>query len=212
MKILVIDDHPLFVEGISLVLKRLTGPVAITKTDSAQGAVDQLELDADFDLILLDLNMPGMDGLSLLKRFKVDELCIPVVIVSSEEKGQMIQQAFDWGAMGYIPKSHSANEILMAINSILEGELYVPQRVQALLDRLPVKQIAQSGISNKQYEVLELLASGYSNEQIATVLHRTEHTVKSHVSALFQILGAKNRTECVKIAEKRGLIRTAERL
>jgi DNA-binding NarL/FixJ family response regulator len=116
--------------------------------------------------------------------------------------------------MGFIPKSFSSEKILSAINKVLEGEIYIPDSVQVLLSRLAShsnvalkkQEIRKSGITNKQVEVLNLLAKGHSNEQISILLHRTEHTVKSHVAALFQILGAKNRTECVKIAEKRGLI------
>jgi DNA-binding NarL/FixJ family response regulator len=214
VNILIIDDHPLFIDGISHVLNDLAESTNIVKATSGAVAIEQLALEIEFDLILLDLNMPNLGGISLLQRFKADDLCVPVVIISSEEQAGLIREALDWGVMGFIPKSFSAENILNALNSVLEGEVYIPESVQVLLNRLASssnsidkKQVMQkSGISNKQMEVLNLLTKGYSNEQIATVLHRTEHTVKSHIAALFQILGATSRIECVRIAEKRGLI------
>lgn len=212
MNILVIDDHPLFIDGLGHVLRDLSTATNIIKATSGNAAIEQLTSGVDFDLILLDLNMPFLGGVSLLKRFKADELCIPVVIISSEEQAVSIREALDWGAMGFIPKSYGADKILSALHNVLEGEIYISQDIQTLLDRLPttIKNTEQvqkeSGISKKQLEVLHLLAKGHSNEQIATLLHRTEHTVKSHLSALFQILGASSRIECVKIAQERGLI------
>jgi DNA-binding NarL/FixJ family response regulator len=214
VNILIIDDHPLFIDGLSHVLQALAESTNIIKATSGSSAIEHLTSGLDFDLILLDLNMPYLDGVSLLKRFKADELCIPVVIISSEEQAGLIRDTLDWGAMGFIPKSYSADKIIFALNKIIEGEIYIPDSVQILLNRLPntqntvdiIQKIKKSGISKKQFEVLGLLSKGHSNEQIATVLHRTEHTVKSHLAALFQILGASSRMECVKIAQKRGLI------
>ncbi|MEW6990696.1 response regulator [Colwelliaceae bacterium 6441] len=214
MNILIIDDHPLFIDGISHVLNGLSEKTHIIKATSGVTAIEQLALDIDFDLILLDLNMPDLGGISLLQRFKADELCVPVVIISSEEQAGLIRETLDWGVMGFIPKSYSSEKILNALTTVLEGNIYIPESVQVLLSRLAsysksdcqMQAIQKSGITNKQMEVLNLLAQGHSNEKISTILHRTEHTVKSHVSVLFQVLGAKNRTECVKIAEKRGLL------
>ena len=214
MNILIIDDHPLFIDGISHVLNGLSKKTHIFKATSGVAAIEQLAFGIDFDLILLDLNMPNLGGISLLQRFKADELCMPVVIISSEEQAGLIKETLDWGVMGFIPKSYNSEKILNALNTVLEGNIYIPESIQVLLSRLAShsntnnqKQALQkSGITNKQMEVLNLLAKGHSNEQISTLLHRTEHTVKSHIAVLFQILGAKNRTECVRIAETRGLI------
>lgn len=214
MNILIIDDHPLFIDGISRVIESLNEPTNIIKATSGAVALEQLASEVEFDLILLDLNMPNLDGISLLKHFKVDELCVPVVIISSEDQAQLIQETLDWGVMGFIPKSYSSKEILNAINKVLDGDIYIPEAMKILLTRLAQSStqndkntvIQNTGISKKQMDVLNLIAKGYSNKQISTVLHRTEHTVKSHVAALFQILGASNRMECVKIAERKGVI------
>lgn len=212
MKILIIDDHPLFIEGISHVIQLVTESACITKAASAIKAMALLDSGEDFDLVLLDLNMPGTGGIDFLQHFKAEELCIPIVIVSSEEQVELIQQTLDWGVMGFIPKSHSVEDMVAAINKVLSGEIYLPETIQQLLKRLPTleQRIQEYGISKKQLEVLNLLAKGLSNEQIANTLHRTEHTVKSHVSALFQILGATNRTECARIAIQKSLVRPTD--
>lgn len=214
MNILIVDDHPLFIDGISYVVKRLAENVEVTTAISIDEATKILTSKNNFDLILLDLDLPGMNGLSLLTRFKAEELCIPVIIVSAEVKIGMIQSTLNWGAMGFIPKSFSADKMLSAITSVIEGEIYIPENIQTQLQRLPAsntsktlpESLQQSGITQKQFQVLKLLTNGCSNLQIANTLNRTEHTVKSHVTALLQILNAKNRMECVDIARKRGLI------
>jgi len=214
LKVLIIDDHPLFIDGISLLLKQLSDHLDITCVMSVKQAIIQLESDAEFDIILLDLNLPEMDGVSLLKRFKADELCTPLVIISAEEQAGLIKYTLDWGAMGFIPKSYLADEMLAALRRILQGEVFIPESIQLLLSRLPAAMhseklpdsLKKSGISKKQYEVLSLISMGYSNQKIADTLNRTEHTVKSHVTALLHLLGAKNRMECADIARKRGLI------
>jgi DNA-binding NarL/FixJ family response regulator len=116
--------------------------------------------------------------------------------------------------MGFVPKSLSATDMLLAFQSVLEGNQFLPSRIAQLLSRTPDQVIPvalpphaqHAGISAKQYAVLILMAKGYSNQKIAKQLNRTENTVKSHTAALFQILGVSNRTECVEMARSRGLI------
>jgi len=214
MNILIIDDHQLFIDGLGYVLKALADEVVITETNRVDEAIEKLEKDHDYDLILLDINMPSLDGLSLLHRFTAEELCIPVVIISAEHKAGLIRQALDWGVMGFIPKSHNASQMIDGLNAILEGTMYLPEEVQKRLDRLPLagqkpntaSTLKKIGISQKQLQTLELMAKGLSNQQIAVTLGRSEHTIKSHISVLFRALGASNRTECVKLGIRQLLI------
>jgi len=214
LDILIIDDHPLFIEGISNVLNRLGKSIEFSRATKTKDAIEIIKSGHDYDLIILDLTMPDMDGINFLRYFAKDDLCIPVVIVSAEQQIGMIKKCLDLGAMGFIPKSFLADEILSAIKAVLAGDFYIPDTIQKLIElsaseqhikTLP-EQAQKQGISKKQFEVLQLVADGYSNQQIADQLHRTEHTVKSHVAALLTILGARNRTECVDIARKRGLL------
>ena len=215
LRILIIDDHPLFMDGISLVLKQLAARVEITKAETISAALALLNRQSDYDLILLDLSLPGLDGFSFLHRFSAEEFCIPVIVVSAEQQLGLIRQALEANVMGFIPKAYSADRMLIAIKQVLEGELFVPDDIKLLLGRTANSEhssqlsapVINSGISTKQYEVLKLIAKGYSNQTIAELLNRTEHTVKSHVAALFQILMVKSRTECVEAARKRGLLK-----
>lgn len=212
MNILVVDDHPIFIDGISHVLNELAESTCIVKAATGKSAIDALSTNIEFDLILLDLNLPDLNGVSLLHRFEMNQLFVPIVVISSEEQIGLIKETLDWGVMGFIPKSYSAEKIRFAIRSVLDGQLYIPHSIKHLLNIASLKShdeslALQSGISHKQFEVLVLLSKGHSNEQIALLMNRTEHTVKSHIAALFQILGASNRMECVKIAQKRGLIK-----
>tara|TARA_R110002167_G_scaffold366097_1_gene593003 strand:+ start:1105 stop:1767 length:663 start_codon:yes stop_codon:yes gene_type:complete len=214
LNVLVIDDHPLFIDGVSLVLKQLANNVEVFKATSIQEALTLLESQSDFDLILLDLSLPGMDGFSFLQRFSAAEFCIPVVVVSAEEQLSLIRRALKANVMGFVPKSLCASDMLFAFKSVLEGNQFLPDRIAQMLTRTTDPAVSfelpphaqHAGISTKQYAVLVLIAKGYSNQTIAKQLNRTEHTVKSHTAALFQILGVSNRTECVEVARKRGLI------
>lgn len=216
MDILVLDDHQLFVDGLSHILSKLDPEASITEASSVSQATEILESNRDFDLVLLDLNMPEMNGLSLLQRLHEQSVRLPLVVISAEESVQQIQSAMALGALGFIPKSHSSQQMLSALEGILDGNVYLPPAIQQQMDyqktmRPPTAArtnppLKESGISRRQYEVLQLLAQGYSNKQIASTLFLTEHTVKVHISALFKRLKVRNRTECVQTATAMGVI------
>ncbi|MDH5446801.1 MAG: response regulator transcription factor [Gammaproteobacteria bacterium] len=218
MKILIIDDHALFSDGLSHVLKQLDTTPNITSVHNVEGALQYLAESDDYDLILLDINMPSMNGLTLLQRLSADDIYIPVIVISSETKVGIIRKAMELGAMGFIPKSHTTEEMIQALKMVLEGSIYLPDGIQAQLEKASTavqvdgfeQRLQEMGMSKKQFQTLELVAQGLSNQQIATTLNRSEHTVKSHVRVLFQILGANNRTECVKLAKEQLLIDEVE--
>ena len=221
MNILVADDHQLFLDGMRLILNKLDDSVSITESNSAEQAIEILESGETFDLILIDLSMPGMDGLSILQRMHARKVWLPLVVISAEEDIYTIKSALDSGALGFIPKAHSSQQMLDALSSILDGDIYIPEGIEKQIDNLETRRppeeagnnhsLKTSGITRRQYDVLQLLAKGYSNKQIATCLFLTEHTVKAHISALFTTLQASNRTECVQIATRQGMLAT-ERL
>lgn len=214
MNILIVDDHPIFIDGMKVVLHKLSQQVKVFDALTIDQGFALLDSATEFDLVLLDLSFPEMDGVAFLQRCNAGNLCIPVVIVSSEDRAGQIKRCLELGAMGFIPKSHKIEQMLAAIRQVLLGNIYVPDNIISLLNYLPVSQseqalpelLRESGISKKQFQVLELVVKGYSNQQIATTLYRTEHTVKTHVSALLHILGAHNRSECAEIARNRGLV------
>ena len=216
MNILVADDHQLFIDGIRLILNKLDSSMSITESNSAEQAIEILESGQTYDLILIDLSMPGMDGMSILKRMRERKAWLPLVVISAEEDVHTIKSALDAGALGFIPKAHSSQQMIAALHAILDGEIYIPANIEKQIDNLETRRppteafnntaLRSSGITKRQFEVLELMAKGYSNKQIASSLFLTEHTVKAHISALFAALNAGNRTECVKKAQDRGFL------
>lgn len=207
MQVLIADDHQLFIDGIRHILIKLGTEVVITEANRVGQAIDILESGRTFDLILIDLGMPDMDGLSILQRMHARGTCLPLVVVSAEEDIRTIKSALDAGALGFIPKAHSGQQMLTALNTILEGGVYLPADIQRQIDHLESRRSPVDGtITKRQFEVLKLLAKGYSNKQIATSLFVSEHTVKTHLAALFEALQAANRTECVQIASHREIL------
>lgn len=215
MRILIVDDHQLFLDGLRHTLKRLSDNVEVLAENSALDAVAVLDGGTRVDLILLDMVMPGMDGPAFLQSLSERKMIVPVVVISAELEPRLIEEALQSGALGYIPKSHSAEEMLAAVRRVLDGHIYLPADVTRALGRLKRRRAAalearessdDMGITRRQLDVLKLMARGYSNKTIAATLHVTEHTVKSHVTVLLQVLAAENRTECVLKARRRGLI------
>lgn len=207
MRILIVDDHQLFIDGIRHVLTRLDDQVKITEANTAEAAINILESGTVFDLVFVDLVMPGMNGLSIIQRLHEQGIWFPLVIMSGEENIRTIKSALALGALGFIPKSFSSDQMLSALTGILDGKLFVPPAISQQLDTLTDRRFEHSGnITKRQLQVLELLAQGYTNRQIADSLCLTEHTIKAHVSSLFIELNVSNRTECVQVAESHGLI------
>jgi len=215
MRVLVADDHQLFLDGIRHILKKLDEVVDITEATHAEQAINILESGQSFDLILVDLSMPGMDGMSILQRMNERKVLLPLVVVSAEEDTRKIKSALDSGALGFIPKTHSSQQMLSALHAILDGEIYIPENIEKQINQLETRRptdtgsssaLQSSGITKRQFEVLQLMAKGYSNKQIATSLFLTEHTVKAHISALFNALYASNRTECVQNALQKKIL------
>ncbi len=214
MKILVVDDHPLFLDGLLQVLRQLDPNTVTEQVVNAEQALNRLVSDAEFQLILVDINMPGMDGLDLLSALVERELWIPAVVISAQDNPKTVAAALDAGALGFIPKSFGASELLDALKRVLAGEVFLPEPVKEQIDRLRRSSASTNsglnkdlGITARQIRVLELLVKGYSNRKIALTLNLSEHTVKSHLKTLFTILNADNRTACAQKAEELGLIR-----
>lgn len=208
MHILVVDDHQLFLDGLRYILYRLDTEVQIDEVGNAASAFECLESGHGFDLILVDLHMPGLGGMALLHRLRDRRIGLPIVVISGETDTTTILDCLEIGALGFIPKSHSAEEMLGALRQVLDGDVYCPAGIDP--DRAKTDNgsgvTPEPGITRRQFDVLRLLALGYSNRKIASTLFITEHTVKAHIGVLFRILEVANRTECVRVAEDRGLL------
>jgi DNA-binding NarL/FixJ family response regulator len=205
IKILHADDHPLFREGIRFFLKLLDGDVTALEAGSLQATMDKLALEWPIDLLLLDLEMPGMnlaEGFGAIRR-RYPQL--PIAIVSGVTDANLIRTLIDSGARGFIPKLAGSEQLLDALRRILAGEIYVPDAL--LVRQAAVAKEAGDALTARQLDILPLLAEGMPNKQIADALGVTEGTVKQHLKDLFKRLSARNRTQAVQEARRLGLLR-----
>lgn len=216
MKILLVDDHALFREGMRYVLQRLPEAVEILEAGSFPEGLKLAEQHPELDLALLDLNMPGSEGAVSIKFFHQRYPHIPVVVVSGEEGRGIMEKVMSSGAMGFVCKSSPAPVMLSALNLVLSGGVYVPPQIlqqprmvaEHENDRKDGRSLNTNeyGLTTRQMEVLRHLAAGLSNKQIADAIHLAEGTVKIHVAAVYQILRVSSRMEAVRVAEQLGLV------
>ena len=210
MKALVIDDHPAFVAALVMLLRRMHRGIDIDTATSAEDALRHIEYHPDYQFILLDLTMPGLDGFAFLRVLEQRKLPIPIIIVSSTEEADTIHACINAGAVGYIPKSYDLDQMENAIERIQNGEIYLPQalmQVTAQTDEAAIRQrCEQIGITDKTYAILVWLARGKTNKEIADELNVSVHTVKAHLAKLFEQLQTGNRMDTVMEAMRLGLI------
>lgn len=216
LRLLLIDDHRLILDGLSLSLRGLGVEVCLQHATHGQEAQRILAERRDFHLILLDLSLPDMPGLSFLSQLTQGDLFIPVAILSASEEPTDVAQALACGASGYISKAADGQQILDAIRAILAGQCYTPDfyRTPASTPRRAGEapdpasgRINPAAITPRQMQVLELLAQGLPNKLICQHLGLTEDTVKTHLKALFSHLRVHNRTQCVAVATRLNLLR-----
>lgn len=200
LKVIMADDHPLFRGALRAALTGLKADAEIIECgdfDSARKAVSE---HGDADIILLDLAMPGVSGLSGLVTFKAIAPTVPVAIVSATEDVATIRRALDLGASGYISKSSTMEQIRTGISTILDGDVAVPAHIDlAAEDEPEVRDLIKrlKSLTRQQARVLGMLSEGLLNKQIAYELDVSEATVKAHVSAILQKLGVESRTRAV---------------
>jgi two-component system, NarL family, nitrate/nitrite response regulator NarL len=198
MKILVCDDHALFREGLELVLGQLDPAAELESVGDAETALARVARGDKPDLVLLDLQLPGMDGFTALAALRRDHPEVPVVVLSASENPAHARSALARGASGFIPKSSRGTVLLSALRLVLSGGIYVPK----LMDGAAAKAAA---LTERQLEVLRLLARGLTNREIADVLKISEGTVKTHVKHVYEALDVSNRTEAAMRMRELGL-------
>jgi len=209
LKFLIVDDHKLFSDGLSTLLSDIyTEPEFISVT-SGQQAINTLNQDSSFDLVLLDLRLPDMDGIEVLNKIAANKMLVPVAIISATSNYQEIYAVLKAGALGFMHKSIDRQELEKAINSILNGEKYLSDLTPAATDERQSLKKNIEILTRRQSEVLALLSDGLLNKQIAERLGTSEQTIKIHVSAIMKKLGVRTRTACVSQAIRLGIITKA---
>lgn len=197
-RILIVDDHPFFLFGLTAILEEEMLARSVACVGTVADAVEDLQRTRETALVLLDLSLQGEAGLSLFAELERLGLPVPVVVISSREDETSVRAAQSAGAVGFLPKSADRQSLVRMIQKVSQGELFYPSL------HAPASQ--SQSLTPRQLEVLGLLAEGLPNKRICQVLDLTEHTVKTHLKAIFTHLGVHNRTECVTQARVLGLI------
>jgi DNA-binding NarL/FixJ family response regulator len=198
MKILLIDDHVLFRDGLLLILEGLNAEIETFEANSYEAAITLIETHK-IDMVLLDLGLPGVSYLDALKgiQTQIPDACI--VVLSGTEDHNMVEQALQYGARGYIPKSSPANIMLSALQLVLSGGIYVPPQILQK-QHAQLTSINEHQLTPRQFEILKQLATGKSNKEIARQLSLSESTVRAHVAAVLKSFNVANRTHAVQFA------------
>jgi len=213
MKILVVDDHPLIREALKQVLGTLDSEIQVLEAQSAKEALAISEDQQDLHLILLDLGLPGEDGLEALPLLRERSPHVPVVVFSANDLPDVVRRAIDAGAMGFIPKTSSNTLLINALRFVLSGGVYLPVEVlrQPAPGVMPAAAagsaigLRELGLTQRQGQVLALLVQGKSNKLICRELDLAEGTVKVHVAAVLKALGVSNRTQAVMAVSRLGI-------
>ncbi len=206
--IVIADDHPLFRGALRQAIGSLMPTARVMETNGIEEMNGALAAERDVDLILLDLNMPGVQGFSGLIALRAGHPDIPVVIVSATEEATVIRRAIEFGASGFIPKSLDVDTIGSAIKAVLAGDSWTPPDIDltATEDKETADLVRRLGtLTPQQVRVLMMLSEGLLNKQIAYELGVSEATVKAHVSAILDKLGVDSRTQAVIAAAKIGV-------
>lgn len=201
-KILIADDHALFRRGVLQIVSLIGEEHETIEANSIEEMYDLLAKHSDVDLILLDLLMPGVEGMSSLEKLRSDWPEVPVITISAKEDTATIRDALALGAMGFIPKSSAASVTSGAIQLVLSGGIYIPPALlnqdsapsEGAANRDEANCHSELGLTARQVEVLDMISQGKSNSSIAQELGLTEGSVKMHVSRIFKVLKVNNRT------------------
>jgi len=205
MKLLVVDDHLLFREGLRHILTRLDSEVDIHEYGTVHDAIAVAEKLTAFDLILLDMQLPGLQGLEGLHALKNAFPTSPIALISGVADQRAIAEGIRSGAQGFVSKSGSAEDMLEGLRKVINGEHHIPPEISnSQGDGIRIDQTYH--LTPRQIEVLSQLCEGHSNKEIGRTLNMSENTVRCHVASVFRALGAKSRTEAAVLAKRKGLL------
>ena len=222
MKVLLIDDHPLILSALKTVIQGLGDDVTVVGASTAREARDILKQDAEFDLVLLDLQLGDAHGFDVLTEFRAAYPALPVVVVSASDRTSDVIRSIDLGAMGFVPKRASNDTLFEALHMVMSGGIYVPPMTMGSErpserpegDTVPsvlrvVRETAMNsefqtqpamrslGLTPRQTEVMALLLQAKPNKLIARELNLSVDTVKDHVAAVLRALNVSTRTQAV---------------
>src|SRR3974390_820561 len=201
VRVLIVDDHPVVRAGLASLLRRQIGLKLAGAAHSAEEAMEVLKR-SSVDVMLLDLRMPSINGIDLLNLLKTQDARPRVIILSSYEFEEEIYRAVKAGARGYLSKNAPREEIVAAIEAVATGGTYFPERIIKWIE----ERDARSSLSAREIEILEMVARGLTNKEIAGVLQISHYTVRNHINHISAKLQVADRTEAATVALRQGII------
>jgi DNA-binding NarL/FixJ family response regulator len=213
IKVMLVDDHEVVLEGLIRILEKQGGIQIVSVAGSAEEALEKLERFPP-DVIVVDIQLPGMNGIELIKRIKKSHPEIEAITLTVFDDEQFARQAIKAGAIGYVIKDAAKDELVKAVRSAAKGETLISTSVaRKLIDEMTEpaakkKKKAEGfeGLSQREVDVIKLMAKGHNNRQIADLLYISEHTVKVHIRNIFRKIDVTDRTNAVLWAIDRGLV------
>jgi two-component system, NarL family, response regulator len=200
IRILIADDHPVVRQGLTTILEQESDMTVIGQAGDGCEAVDMFRQQRP-DVVLMDLRMPQMDGVDAIKAICAEFNTAAIVVLTTFDGDEDIYRGLQAGAKGYLLKDAGAEELLTAIRTVALGQKYIPPAVGAKL----AERMSNPALSDRELEVLALMAKGKSNKEISATLHISENTVKFHVNNILGKLEASDRVQAVLVALKRGI-------
>ncbi len=206
MRILIVDDHKVVRDGVRYMLTDEPDIEIVADVDSADAMFEIVETEP-VDVILLDIRMPGMTGLAALERLVTDFPQVEILMMSMHDQPGYVRRAVELGAAGYVLKSAGRDELLVAIRSVAEGQTYIDgELMEPLLAEMRTGAKPTGRLSPREQQVLQLIANGYENKQVARELGISEATVKTYLRGIFERLDVSSRAEAVAVGLRIGAI------
>jgi DNA-binding NarL/FixJ family response regulator len=201
IRILIVDDHPVVRTGLTSMLSTQENFAVVGAASTGEEGLALIAQTAP-DVMLLDLRMPGMNGIDVLHAVHRCESPPRIIVLTSFETDEDVYRAVQAGAHGYLLKSTTQNEMIVAIRSVAAGKRYIPPQIASRL----AQRMSRPALTVRELEILQMLAKGLTNKEIGTVLRISGNTARNHVNSIIEKLDVSDRTEAVTIAIQHGLI------